>query len=377
MTFEEFKELALNPPEYEGVKIYRLEVFGYYDEWINEDDDYGLVHANTSYYTSLERAQSALLPIYDSVSKKGGLKIYCSLIYEIPTGIDMRFAKYTRVFSFDDEGELIDHTLCAYPCGINDEKYEIFRGRDQGMIRFQPGDIVEVLTLWEEQEPSVGTAIITKTPPTIKDSWKLYEQLGELFIDGIESDEYWYLVGEHWLAGYNSSTPSFLVFKPHKAVSEQRQKELLEYYRNYTGQAYWRQGGSRLDEIAQSAGGLSSNMHPGFKSLKPSDFDPIYEGTEVVHIFGTADFNVENPLETIFASIEERTGNTLSNFSNFIICISNTDWHGKHLNPKRISEWEKIIEEKLPNSSNVIWGERIMEGAMFYRIDIVAYKKYS
>ena len=374
MTFEEFKELALNPPEYGGGKIYRLEVFGYYDEWINEDGGYGLVHANTSYYTSLEEAQSALLPIYDSVSKKDGLKIYCSLIYEIPTGIDMRFAKYSRVFSFDDEGELIDHTLCAYPCGINEEKYEIFRGRDQSMIRFQPGDIVEVLTLWEESAPSVVTAIITKTPPTIKDSWELYDQLGELFVDGIESDEYWYLIGEHWLAGHNSSTPSFLVFKPHMPVAEKRQKELLEYYRNYKGQAYWRQGGSRLDEIAQSVGGLSSNMCPGFKSLTPSDFDPIYEATEVVHVFGTADFFVENPLENIFASIEERSGNVLSNFSNFIISISNTDWHGKHLNPKRISEWEKIIEEKLHNPRNVRWGERIMKGAMFYKIDIVAYK---
>ena len=101
MTFEEFRELALNPPFYKGRTIYRVEVYGYYDEWISEDGGYGLVRANTSYYTSLDGAQNVLPRIYDSVSIDE-LKIYCSLIYEIPTGIDMRFEKYTRVFSYND-----------------------------------------------------------------------------------------------------------------------------------------------------------------------------------------------------------------------------------------------------------------------------------
>ena len=374
MTFNEFKALALNPPIYDKGKIYRMEVFGYYDEWVNDDGVYGLVIAHTSYHLTIEQARTFMLQVYKNVSEEG-LKIFCSLVYEIPTGIDMRFEKYSRVFSFDAVGGLIDQTLCAYPCGINEEKYETFRGRDQSMIRFKPGDIVEVMTLWcEGRQPSVETAIITKTPPTIKDSWELYEQLGESFVDGIESDEYGFLIGEHWLAGYNSTAPSFLIFKPHVPVSEQRQKELVEYYRNYTGQAYWRQGGSRLDEIAQSTGGLSPHSSPGFISLTPSDFNPIYEADEVVHVFETVDFDTENPIETMLACIDKRTNNILSSFSNFIICISNTNWPGKRLNPKRIFEWKKIIEERLPNPKKVVWGERIMEGAMYYKIDIVAYK---
>ena len=115
-------------------------------------------------------------------------------------------------------------------------------------------------------------------------------------------------------------------------------------------------------------------MSPGFRSLAPSDFDPIYEAAEVVHVFEIVDFDTENPIETMLARIDKRTNNILSSFSNFIICISNTNWHGKRLNPKRISEWENIIEERLPNPKNVMWGERIMEGAMYYKIDIVAYK---
>lgn len=372
MTFEEFKELALNPSLYKGGAVYRVEIYGYYDEWINDSGCYGLVNANMSYYTSDGDAQSALSEIYKSVCKDG-LKIYCALIFEIPTGIDMRFEKYTRVLSYDSDCNLIDKTLCAYPCCVNDENLETFRGRSQNMIRFQPGDIVEVMTLWSG-EPYVETAIITKSPKTIEDSWGIYEQLGDLFVDGNESDEYCYLTGEHWLSGYSSSTAPFLVFKPHVPVPKKRKKELMGFYDNFTGHAFYREGGSRLDEIAQCTAGLSADTYPGFNSLTPSDFDPIYNATEVIHIFETVDFYIENPLDSILNHIEERTNSALSGFSSFIICISNTNWHGKRLNPKRISEWKKKIEDSLPYPRNVLWGERIMNGAMYYKIDIVAYK---
>lgn len=373
MTFEEFQKLASNPPVYEKGKIYRLEVFGFYDEWINDDGCYGLFKANTSYFSSYGDAQSALSKIYRTVCKDG-LKIYCALLYEIPTGIDMRFERYTRVLSYDADCKLIDHTLCSYPCGINKEEYETFRGRAKDMIRFQPGDIVEVLSLWEEGEPSVETAIITKAPLTIEESWGIYKQLGEAFVDGIESDEYWYLIGEHWLPGCNSSAAPFLIFKPHVHVSKERRKELLDCYDNLTGHAFFREGGSRLDEIAQSTAGLSADIYPGYKNLTPSDFDPIYNASEVIHISETADCGIENPLEVMLNRIEERTDNTLAGFSNFIICISNSNWHKNRLNPERIYEWEKIINDRLPDSANIVWGERIKQGAMYFKLDIVAYK---
>lgn len=372
MTFEEFKELALNPSRYTGGAVYRVEVYAYYDEGIDDCGCYSLVKANTSYYTSDGDAQSALSEIYRSVCKDD-LKIYCALIFEIPTSIDMRFEKYTRVLSYDSDCNLIDRTLCAYPCCVNDENLETFRGRSQNMIRFQPGDIVEVVTLWSG-EPYVETAIITKSPLTIEESWAKYEELEDLFEDDIESDIYCYLIGAHWLSGYNSSTAPYLVFKPHAPVPEKRKKELLGFYENFTGHAFYREGGSRLDEIAQCTAGLSANIYPGFNSLTPSDFDPIYNALEVIHVFETVGFDVDNPLESILNRIEERTNGALSDFSNFIICISNTNWHGKQLNPKRISEWEKKIEGSLPYPRSVIWGERIRSGAMYYRIDIVAYK---
>lgn len=372
MTFDEFKELALNPPIYKDGSIYRVEVYIYDEgECIDDSDYYDLYKVNISFYASFGDVQSALTKIYKTLCKDG-LKICCSLIYEIPTGIDMRrFERYTRVLSYDADCKLIDHTLCSYPCRM---KYETFRGRAKDMIRFQPGDIVEVLSLWEEGNPSLETAIITKTPRTIEESWGIYEQLGDSFVGGYESDEYSYLIGDHWLPGCNSSAAPFLIFKPHVPVTEKRKKELLGFYDNFTGRAFYREGGSRLDEIAQSTAGLSADIYPGYKNLTPSDFDPIYNASEVIHISENAGFDVENPLESILNRIEERTNGALSGFSNFIICISNTNWHGKQLNPKRISEWKKKIEDSLPYPRNVIWGERIMNGAMYYRIDIVAYK---
>lgn len=374
MTFDEFKALALNPPRYQGRTICKLDVYGFPDEWIDGSGHYNLLRSYSSYYVSCGDALNDMPRVYDSVCKTG-LNIYCSFIYEIPTGIDMRFQKCTRVVAYDSECNLIDQTLCAFPCGINDEEYETFRGRDQNMIRFKPGDMVEVMTLFAESEPSIDTAIITKTPRTIEESWNLFEVLEELFVDGMESDEYSYLIGEHWKNGYNSSAPSYLIFKPRVPISEQRKTELIEHYNNYTGHAFWRQGGSRLDEIAQAVGGLSPDLEPGFKYLTPKDFDPIYEATEVVHLFATVDFSVESPLEIMLERIEKSSNNALSKFSNFIISITNTNWRGKRLRPNCIAEWERTIASRLPHAEYICWGQRTMRGAMYYKLDIVAYNK--
>lgn len=372
MTFEEYKELALNPPLYKGGTICRVDVYGYYDEWICDEGGCRLIKAHTSYHINWAEAVSALPKIYDAV-KKDGQKIYCALIYEIPTGIDMRYERYTRVASYDAECRLIDQTLSAESCCVNDTELETFRGRDRSMIRFQPGDIVEVLRLYCEMDPYVETAIITKTPPTIGDSWRLYEQLGDRFVEGNESDEYHYLIGEHWLNGYHTSSPAYLVFKPHLPIPKKLKKELKKFYHNFTGQAFWRQGGSRLDKIAQSTGGLFPDMQPGMNGLVPSDFNPIYEASEVEHVFEAVDINDKNPLETMLARIDESSNSVFTDFSNFIICITNTKRHAKRLNPRRIGEWKKTIESKLPAAKSIVWGERIAPGADTYRIDIVAY----
>lgn len=372
MTFEEFRELALHPPQYKGGTICRMDVYAYTDKWFDHEGG-ELFKAHTSYYDSWANANGSLSRIYDDVCQEGW-KIYCSIIYEIPTGIDMRFEKYTSVMVYDENCNLIDRTLCAYPCGINDEKYETFRGRDEGLIQFKPGDIVEVMNLWAESEPTIDTAIITKTPLTIEESWKLYEKLGESYVDGMESDHYCYLIGDHWLAGYNSDAPSFLIFKPHRPISEKRKNELLGYYKNFTGHAYWRQGGSRLDKIAQATGGLSPDLAPGLKNLSPDDFDPIYNASRVEHIRETIDFNRERSLEYFLTKIEKHIQGVLSEFTDFIICITNTNWTGKRLYPNHAAQWEKAIAEKLPNAKSIKWGHRTAQGAMYYQIDIVAYK---
>ncbi len=115
-------------------------------------------------------------------------------------------------------------------------------------------------------------------------------------------------------------------------------------------------------------------MQPGMNGLSPSDFNPIYGASEVEHVFETVDINDKNPLETILARFEESSNSVLTEFSDFIICITNTRWHGKRLNPRRIGEWKKTLESKLPAAKSIVWGERIADGADSYRIDIVAYK---
>ncbi len=108
--------------------------------------------------------------------------------------------------------------------------------------------------------------------------------------------------------------------------------------------------------------------------LAPSDFNPLYGASEVEHVFETVGMNDENPLETMLSRIKESKNNVLTDFSNFIICITNIKWHGKRLYPNRIREWRKTIESRLPATKSIVWGERIASGADSYRIDIVAYK---
>ena len=40
MTFEEFTELAMNPPPYDGQSVFRVDTYCYYEEWIDMGEPY-------------------------------------------------------------------------------------------------------------------------------------------------------------------------------------------------------------------------------------------------------------------------------------------------------------------------------------------------
>lgn len=79
MTFEEFKDLALNPPQYDGQSVFRVDTYCYYEGWIDMGEPYSLHLEHSSLHHSLADAESSLTDIKSKIIEKG-MKVYCHFI---------------------------------------------------------------------------------------------------------------------------------------------------------------------------------------------------------------------------------------------------------------------------------------------------------
>ncbi len=229
MTFEEFKELALNPPRYQGGTICRLDVYCYADEWGDMSDEAELHHGFRGYYSSWAEADGCLMRVYETLAKEG-FRIYCAIITELPTYVNMPFDRPVSVQVYDEGANLIERTLCSQLWMIDNQPTEIFRGRTESQLRFKPGDIVEILELWAESPATIKTAIITATPPSVERCWELKHKFPDGIYTGFEDDEYEFITWNPQKANIFSIHPIYL-FKPHFPISEQRRKELNEWFK--------------------------------------------------------------------------------------------------------------------------------------------------
>ncbi len=228
MTYEEFKELALNPPRYQGGTICRLDVYCYVAEWGDFSDGAELHHGFRGYYSALTGAKRCMSKVCESLRKEG-FRIYCAIITELPTNVNMHIDRPVSVRVFDEDANLIEQTLCSQ-LWRNNEPTEIFRGRTESQMRFKAGDIVEMLEIWAESPATIKTAIITATPPSVERCWGLQDKLPDDLYPGIEDDAYEFITWNPELANIYSCHPICL-FKPHFPISEQRKNELNEWFR--------------------------------------------------------------------------------------------------------------------------------------------------
>lgn len=228
MTFDEFKELALNPPRYQGGTIYRLDVYCYVDEWGDLSDGSELHHGFQGYCSAWAEADSGLMQVYETL-KKEGFRIYCAIITELPTCVNMPIDRPVSVRVYDEDAILIERTLCS-KLWMDDQPTEIFRGRTESQTRFKPGDIVEILEICAESPATIKTAIITAVPPSVERCWELKHKLPDGIYPGFEDDEYEFISWNPQEANIYSNHPVYF-FKPHFLVSEQRKNELNEWFR--------------------------------------------------------------------------------------------------------------------------------------------------
>lgn len=148
MTFEEFKDLALNPPKYKGNSILIVEKYLVIDP-IGPLKSYypvfNLCKSIEGYYTCLKNAEEL---IRDIVSKyrKPHSDLYCFYIKEFPVDKKLKWkADYgISMRLYDAGGGLVDQTHCSGLVSDRKNVYGEFCGRAEENIRFNPGDIVEV-----------------------------------------------------------------------------------------------------------------------------------------------------------------------------------------------------------------------------------------
>lgn len=228
MTFEEFKELALNPPRYQGGTICRLDVYCYANEWGDLGNGSELYRGFRGYCSTLTGANHCMSEVYESLQKEG-FRIYCTIITELPTKMNMHIDRPVSIKVFDEDANLIERTLCSQ-LWIDNEPTEIFRGRTESQKRFKPGDIVEILEIWDESPATIKTAIITATPPSVERCWELKHKFPDGIYTGFEDDEYEFITWNPQKANIFSIHPIYL-FKPHFPISEQRRKELNEWFK--------------------------------------------------------------------------------------------------------------------------------------------------
>lgn len=228
MTFDEFKALALNPPRYQGGTICRLDVFCYADEWGDMSDGAELHHGFQGYYSTWEEANSSMSQVYDSLLKEG-FRIYCAIITELPTNVNMPIDRPVSVKVYDEDAYLIERTLCSKLWRDN-EPTEIFRGRAECQVRFKPGDIVEILEIWAESPATLKTAIIMATPPSVERCWELKHKLPDGTYPALEDDEYEFISWDPREANIYSNHPIYF-FKPRFPISEERRNELQEWFK--------------------------------------------------------------------------------------------------------------------------------------------------
>lgn len=239
MIYEEFKQLALNPPKISRLSVYWLEVVTVSDLPERRKNYYPSfeVERNTLYVCqTIQKAESL---IKKEVKEKGE-NIYCFYLHRLPFGINIKWNWGCVEWVYDAQGVLIEQSRCSK---LNEDYRKPagrYLGRSADMIRFQSGDIVEVL-----DGNKVSLAVVVRTPPSISWCWEYYnrcsESYGESSIHKDQSSEEFlgyildfsddsYIVIDAPSYYYHSHSSSHNVFKPRFALPKRIRMRLESYY---------------------------------------------------------------------------------------------------------------------------------------------------
>lgn len=194
MTFEAFKDMAINPDYPKRQSVYRLDIHRYQIPRRTEKSvgQFEVQREQSFLYPSLEAAHIFIRRFITLLSMNR--QLYALYLYELPYNVDISNDLYIRLWVYDRTGKIVSQSCCSNLIEDMDAPYAKFRGRDKDSIKFKRGDIVEV---YNRESKEVIQAVVLSLPPTIEQCWK-YRQLveRECIKEGLSADDtdsnYWF-----------------------------------------------------------------------------------------------------------------------------------------------------------------------------------------
>lgn len=236
MTKEEFYNLAKNRPTITDSSIYTLKIIEYdkdikaYRKRPKSDDWEFKVRTITNDYSSKACAEKALREYKRNEGESYRKNIHSAMISRIQIDIPVDDHGSLEWWLYDKDCNEIDRSVCAWEVKDEQTLRDVYFGREPSQIRFQMGDIVEILS-----GDKIFLSVINGLPTTIDRMWEIYEsrfqkagpQLDELIMRGdfydAMAETYYYLESN----GFDPDTWPYLVFKPTFPVPQPIQQILI------------------------------------------------------------------------------------------------------------------------------------------------------
>lgn len=216
MTYEEFKELASNPVYPDHNCIYRIDAvcIEVPVKEIIEQDSFKLRLEKRLFYNDKGAAEESIrrLSEYQTLNSK----LYAVYLYEIPLEKDTSNNQYQKVWVYDRLGNLIDQSYSTEIIDDLEHPSAKFRGRERSIIKFKPGDIVEVC-LRSFNSIHINRGIVVACPLTIEECWGIFKQTEKCCLaEGLPAER---ADANYWLYAIDDCYKVLLRNSIHNAVS--------------------------------------------------------------------------------------------------------------------------------------------------------------
>lgn len=180
MTKEEFFQLAKRKIEIDMPSIFRLTIYEYKKDisTYRKTNKTGIwrcpVYSCSGEFSSKENAQSVLKK-HVAGNKDN---IQSALIERQPIDVGLISDAPIEWWLFDKNGDEVDKSaISVYHQEDRNNPDGIYFGREAQDIRFQPGDIVEIINPYHNEFVSLG--IINDVPKTVEEKWEDYRRTVE------------------------------------------------------------------------------------------------------------------------------------------------------------------------------------------------------